>query len=98
MKVKEACNEVDLNIFVNNANFTFWNGGVDDAALKRDGLHLSESGVGRLLLNLSLPEQPPKHYKRQHQQQQLRRVSRTTIDRQTSGTWQYIDSGQKSYS
>ena len=23
MKVKEACNEVDVNIFVNNANFTF---------------------------------------------------------------------------
>ena len=38
MKVKEACNEVDVNIFVNNANFTFWNGAADDAALKRDGL------------------------------------------------------------
>ena len=47
MKVKEACNEVDVKFADNDATF------------QRDGLHLSESGVGRLLLNLSLPEQPP---------------------------------------
>ena len=70
MKVKEACNGVD-----NEADFIFRNGAADDATFQRDGLHLFESGVGRLLLNLSLPEQPPKHYKRQHQQQQHRHVS-----------------------
>ncbi|KAK2163950.1 hypothetical protein NP493_1435g01023 [Ridgeia piscesae] len=51
--------------------------GLHDAAFQRDGLHLSESGVGRLLLNLSLPEQPPKQNKRQHQQQH-RHVSNAT--------------------
>ena len=64
MKVKEACNEVDVKFIDNDANFTFRNGAADDAAFQRDGLHLSESGVGRLLLNLSLPEQPPKQHKR----------------------------------
>ncbi|KAK2183178.1 hypothetical protein NP493_321g03022 [Ridgeia piscesae] len=59
MKVKEACNEVDVKFVDNDANFTFRNGAADDAAFQRDGLHLSESGVGRLLLNLSLQEQPP---------------------------------------
>jgi lysophospholipase L1-like esterase len=65
MKMKETCNEVDVKFVDNDANFTFRNGAADDAAFQRDGLHLSESGVGRLLLNLSLPEQPPKHNKRQ---------------------------------
>ena len=53
MKVKEACNEVDVKFVDNDANFTFRNGAADDAAFQRDGLNLSESGVGRLLLNLS---------------------------------------------
>ena len=63
MKMKETCNEVDVKFVDNYANFTSRNGAADDAAFQRDGLHLSESGVGRLLLNLSLPEQPPKHNK-----------------------------------
>ena len=69
MKVKEACNEVDVTFVDNNANFTFRNGTADDSAFHRERLHLSESGIGRLLLNLSLPEQPARLYKRQHQQQ-----------------------------
>ena len=56
MKMKEACNDVDVKFVDNDANFTFRNGAADDAAFQGDGLHLSESGVGRLLLNLSLPE------------------------------------------
>ena len=75
MKMKEACNEVDVKFVDNDANFTFRNGAADDAAFQRDGLHLSESGVGRLLLNLSLPEQPPKQNKHQ---QQHRHVSNAT--------------------
>ena len=54
MKVKEACNEADVTFVDNDANFTFRNGAVDDAAFQRDGLHVSESRVGKLLLNLSL--------------------------------------------
>ncbi|KAK2186520.1 hypothetical protein NP493_197g01046 [Ridgeia piscesae] len=77
MKMKEACKEVDVKFVDNDANFTFRNGAADDAAFQRDGLHLSESGVGRFLLNLSLPEQSPKHNKRQHQQQH-RHVSNAT--------------------
>ena len=49
--------------------------GNSPTAFQRDGLHLSESGVGRLLLNLSLPEQPPKQNKHQ---QQHRHVSNAT--------------------
>ena len=81
MKVKKACNEVDVKFVDNDANFTFRNGAADDAAFQRDGLHLSESGVGRLLLNLSLPEQPPKHNKRQHQQQHRYVSNATNHDR-----------------
>ncbi|KAK2181014.1 hypothetical protein NP493_415g01013 [Ridgeia piscesae] len=81
MKVKEACNEVDVKFVDNGATFTFRNGDGDDTTFQRDGLHLSESGVGRLLLNLSLPEQPPKHYKRQHQQQHQHVSNATNRDR-----------------
>ena len=77
MKVKEACNKLDVKFGDNDVNFIFRNGAADNAAFQRDDLHLSENGVGRLLLNLSLPEQPPKHHKRQHQQQH-RHVSNTT--------------------
>ena len=85
MKMKEACNEIDVKFVDNDANFTFRNGAADDAAFQRDGLHLSESGVGRLLLNLSLPEQPPKQNKRQHQQQH-RHVWHLTV----SGQWSNV--------
>ena len=86
MKVKEACNEVDVKFIDNDANFTFRNGAADDAAFQRDGLHLSESGVGRLLLNLSLPEQPPKQHKRQHQQQHRHVSNATNHDRSPNAT------------
>ena len=56
MKVKEACNEAGVTFVGNDANFTFRNAAVDDAAFHTDELHLSENGVGRLLLNISLPE------------------------------------------
>ena len=76
-----------MNIFIDNdANFTFRNGAADDAAFQRDGLHLSESGVGRLLLNLSLPEQPPKQHKRQHQQQHRHVSNATNHDRSPNAT------------
>ncbi|KAK2148162.1 hypothetical protein NP493_2779g00000 [Ridgeia piscesae] len=67
MKMKETCNEVDVKFVDNDANFTFRNGAADDAVFPERRAHLPESGVGRLLLNLSLPEQPPKHNKRQQQ-------------------------------
>ena len=48
--------------------------------------HTSESGVGRLLLNLSLPEQPPKQHKRQHQQQHRHVSNATNHDRSPNAT------------
>ncbi|KAK2184895.1 hypothetical protein NP493_249g06029 [Ridgeia piscesae] len=94
MKMKEACNEVDVKFVDNDANFTFRNGAADDAAFQRDGLHLSESGVGRLLLNLSLPEQPPKQKKPQiNNNIDTCQTQRTTTDCRTP-EWHLTVSGQ----
>ena len=49
--------EIYVTFVDNDANFTFRNGAVDSASFQKDGLHLSESGVGSLLSNLSLHEQ-----------------------------------------
>ena len=38
IKVKEACNEVDVKFADNDTNFTFRNGAADDAVFQRDGL------------------------------------------------------------
>ncbi|KAK2171549.1 hypothetical protein NP493_1054g00034 [Ridgeia piscesae] len=101
MKTKEACNEVDVKFVDKDANFTFLNGAADDAAFQRDGLHLSKSGVGRLLLNLSLPEQPPKHNKRQHQQQHRHASNATNHDRLPNarvapdGKWTVVKRGTR---
>ncbi|KAK2140202.1 hypothetical protein NP493_5758g00001 [Ridgeia piscesae] len=92
MKMKETCNEVDVKFVDNDANFTFRNGAADDAAFQRDGLHLSESGVGRLLLNLSLPEQPPKHNKANNNIDTCQ-TQRTTTDCRTP-EWHLTVSGQ----
>ena len=85
MKVKEAFNEVDVKFVDNDANFTSRNGAADDAAFQRDDLHLSESRVSRLLLNLSLPEQPPPHYKRPNinNNTDTRQTQRSTTDLRT---------------
>ena len=57
-KVRSTCVDHDVLFVDNDVNFTFRNGAVDDAAFQRDGIHLSESGTGRLLRNLDLPKQP----------------------------------------
>ena len=45
-------------IFVDHeSNLTFRNGNVDTSAFLADGIHLSASGVDRVLSNLSLPKQ-----------------------------------------
>ena len=67
--LRDACSKLAVKCVDQSGNFTFSNGDVDAAAFQKDGLHLSESGVSRLLTNLSLP---PNQRKQQQQQQQQR--------------------------
>ena len=55
-QLKSTCNEMDVKFVDNDTNFTFRNGTVDFTTLNRDGIHLSQSGTGRLMTNLSLPK------------------------------------------
>ena len=55
-QLKSTCNEMDVKFVDNYTNFTFRNGTVDFTTLNRDGIHLSQSGTGRLMTNLSLPK------------------------------------------
>ena len=55
-QLKSTCDEMDVKFVDNDTNFTFRNGTVDFTTLYRDGIHLSQSGTGRLMTNLSLPK------------------------------------------
>ena len=55
-QLKSTCDEMDVKFVDNDTNFTFRNGTVDFTTLDRDGIHLSQSGTGRLMTNLSLPK------------------------------------------
>ena len=55
-QLKSTCDEMDVKFVDNDMNFTFRNGTVDFTTLNRDGIHLSQSGTGRLMTNLSLPK------------------------------------------
>ncbi len=55
-RLKSACDELEVKFVDNDTNFTFRNGTVGFATLNRDGIHLSQSGTGRLMTNLSLPK------------------------------------------
>ena len=52
-KVKEACSEVDVTFVDNDTNFTSQHGAVDCAPCQREALHLSESGGGGVMSNVS---------------------------------------------
>ena len=69
-QMKEICDELQVQFVDNDSNFTFRDGTVDSAAYLKDGLHLSESGVNRLMSNLGLPERQPRQPTQQQQQQQ----------------------------
>ena len=55
-QLKSTCDELEVKFVDNDTNFTFRNGTVDFATPNRDGIHLSQSGTGRLMTNLSLPK------------------------------------------
>ena len=65
-QLRATCEENNAT-FVDNDNFTFLSGAVDNAAFANDGLHLSESGVDRLMSNLGLPPRSSVHNKPQQQ-------------------------------
>ncbi len=54
-QLQAACEENNATFVDNENNFTFRNG-----AFANDGLHLSDSGVDRLMSNLGLP--PPSYH------------------------------------
>ena len=79
--------------FVNqHVNFTFRNGEVDTAAFQKDGLYLSDSGVDRLLSNLSLPAQSRHKYSQQHSQANTQRPANHDItdDTRTDNAWRVV--------
>ena len=48
-QLRATCEENNATFVDNDNNFTFRNGAVDNAAFANDGLHLSDSGVERLM-------------------------------------------------
>ena len=71
--IRATCDETSVKFVDNEVNFTFRNGDVDAAAFRKDGLHLSDSGVDRLLSNLGLPERAKIEQKQRRQPQQQQR-------------------------
>ena len=55
--IKLVCDDMDIIFVDHESNLTFRNGNVDTSAFLADGIHLSASGVDRVLSNLSLPKQ-----------------------------------------
>ena len=55
--IKLVCDNMDVIFVDHESNLTFRNGNVDTSAFLGDGLHLSASGVDRVLSNMSLPKQ-----------------------------------------
>ena len=81
-KVRSTCVDHDVLFIDNDVNFTFRNGAVDDAAFQRDGIHLSESGIDRLLRNLDLPKQPVRRKQRQRHESTRRSANRVDENNQ----------------
>ena len=55
--IKHVCDDMNVIFVDHESNLTFRNGDVDTSAFPADGIHLSASGVDRVLSNLSLPKQ-----------------------------------------
>ena len=66
-QLRATCEENNATFVDNDNNFTFRNGAVENAAFANDGLHLSDSGVDRLMSNLGLPPRSSVRNKRQQQ-------------------------------
>ncbi len=80
-QLRATCEENNATFVDNDNNFTFRNGAVDNAAFANDGLHLSDSGVDRLMSNLGLP--PRSSVRNKRQQQNRRPAAPRTPSRDT---------------
>ena len=92
--IKHVCDDMNVICVNHESNLTFRNGDVDTSAFHADGIHLSASGVDRVLSNLSLPKQTSrKTVKRQRHastrrsairvDERARRSTARTINRDT---------------
>ena len=80
--LRSVCDELDVN-------FTFRNGDADAAAFHKDGIHLSDSGVDRLLSNLALPMQSNKQQREQRQTRAQRPAARDS-GRNADNGWREV--------
>ena len=87
--LRSVCDELDVKFVDQNANFTFRNGDADAAAFHEDGIHLSDSGVDRLLTNLALPWQSNKQQGEQRQARAQRPAARES-GRNADNGWRVV--------
>ena len=87
--LRSVCDELDVKFVDQNANFTFRNGDADAAAFHEDGIHLSDSGVDRLLTNLALPGQSNKQQREQRQARAQRPAARES-GRNVDNGWRVV--------
>ena len=82
--ITHLCDDMNVIFVDHESNLTFRNGDGDTSAFHADGIHLSASGVGRMMSNLSLPKQTSrKTVKRQRHASTRRSVSTKELgDRQ----------------
>ena len=85
-QLKSTCDEMDVKFVDNDTNFTFRNGTVDFTTLNRDGIHLSQSGTGRLMTNLSLP----KPQRQNTHDRPTREVVQATRGASTTSDWTVV--------
>ena len=91
-QLSAAWDDVDVAFIDNDANFTFRNGVVDTSAFHADGLHLSASGLNRLLSNLSLPEQKPIDKSQQLRQPSSQRASNRGVrNTRANNEWRVVE-------
>ena len=75
--IQHVCDDMNVIFIDHKTNLTFKNGDVDKSAFHADGIHLSASGVDRVLSNLSLPKQTVKRQRNESTRRSAIRVDET---------------------
>ena len=83
--IKHVCDDMNVIFVDHESNLTFRNGDVDTSAFHADGIHLSASGVDRVLSNLSLPKQTSRKTVKRQRHASTRR-SAIRVDESTRGS------------
>ena len=85
--IKQVCDDMNVIFVDHESNLTFKNGNVNTSAFHADGIHLSASGVDRVLSNLSLHKQTSrKTVKRQRHESTQRSAIRVDESARRSST------------